>query len=456
MLSSTIVGTALPTLSDALHSSFAGVQWIATGYLLALAAGVPLSAWAARRFGVTRLWLGSLALCCCCSIWCAESKTLHTLMFGRVLQGLSGGLLVPAGQTISGIIAGPRRLGRVMSVIGIAVVLAPTLGTTLGSILLTHFSWPWLFWVNVPLCAIAFGAGLRWLPAVRTGAAGQLDWVGLFLALSGLPLFIYGVSVVGTAGTLYSVKGDLITLCGLGTLAAFALWALRVRSPLLQLRLFKETIFLYAALIMFLGGAVSFGAQIVLPLYFTQVRHESLLAAGLLMGPQVIGTAIGFPLAGWLTDRYGAGRLLLAGGVITALATVPLGFADAETGMIWLGFVLFGRGLGVALATIPAMTAGFAAVSSDQLPDAAPILNMLQRTGASIGTALLSVLYSSHALHYGTPTHAAEAFRHTSWWLFALTCLLTFPCYFLISAEQRKSQQKREEAPLETLSVQAI
>jgi hypothetical protein len=134
--------------------------------------------------------------------------------------------------------------------------------------------------------------------------------------------------------------------------------------------------------------------------------------------------------------RYGAGGLLLAGGAITALATVPLALIGAHTGFVWLAVVLFVRGFGVALGTIPAMTAGLAAVDPDRLPDAAPLLNLLQRTGASIGTAVVAVLYSSH-LARGGAGHAVDAFSYASWWLLAGAVLLTVPSFVLARAERR-------------------
>lgn len=433
MLSSTIANPALPAMAAGLHTTGGAVRWVATGYLLALAAGVPLSGWAGRRLGVTRLWLGSLALFCAFSVWCALSGTIAMLIIGRVLQGLAGGLLVPAGQTITGIVAGRERLGRIMSTIGIAIVLAPTLGTTLGGVMLGHLAWTWLFWLNVPLCAVAFAAGAAFLPRVPTGEAGRLDRLGLLLVIGGLPLLTYGVSAIGDAHGLGSVRADLCTAGGLLLLTAFAAWSLRATAPLLWLRLFTDRVFAASSAVMFSGGAVNFGAQMVLPLYFTDVRHESLLAAGLLIGPQVIGTALGFPLAGRLCDQYGSGTLLVAGGVITAVATVPLALVGGGTGYAWLGTVLFVRGLGVALGTIPAMTAGLAAVRPDRMPDAAPLLNMLQRTGASLGTTLVVVLYGAQP---AGPGQAVEAFRHVSWWLFAGACLLALPAVLLARAER--------------------
>jgi len=437
MLSSTIANVATSAIGADLHATQAAVRWVGTGYLLALAAGVPLSGWAGRKLGPTRLWLVSLALFGVFSVWCAASGSIELLIVGRVLQGLAGGLLVPAGQTITGVVAGREQLGRVMSTIGVAIVIAPTLGTTLGSVMLAHLSWTWLFWINIPLCLVAFAAGVRWLPRVRAGAPTRLDVAGLLLVVGGLPLLTYGVSAIGDARGLGSAGADVSTAAGVLLLVAFVVRSLRSANPLLRLRLFADKVFASGSAVMFFGGAVNFGAQVILPLYFVQARHESLLTAGLLIGPQVIGTAIGFPLAGRLTDRYGAGALLVAGGVITAVATIPLALVGTDTSYLWLGVVLFVRGFGVALGTIPAMTAGLATVSADELGDAAPILNMLQRTGASIGTALIAVLYSTHVDGVFTPASAAASFQYANWWLFAAACLVSLPALALAAAERK-------------------
>lgn len=437
MLASTIVNPALPEFATELHATTASVQWAATGYLLALAAGVPVSGWLSRRIGATRLWLLGVALFAAFAAVSALAGSVQILLVGRVLQGLAGGLLVPAGQTILALTAGRQNLGKILSTTGVAIVVAPTLGTTLGGVLVDHLGTAWLSWLSVPLAAIAFFTGLRWLPRVATSPAGRLDVAGLVLVLCGLPALMYGISALPDASGLSSDSADAWTCAGIVLLAAFVIRELRAKTPLLRIRLFGHGIFASGAAVMLFGGAVNFGAQIVLPLYFTQTRGESLLAAGLLIVPQVIGTAIGFPIAGRLADRYGAGRLVFAGAGITALATLPLALGGAHTSYIWLGAVLAVRGLGVALSTIPAMTAGIAAVDRDHVPDATPILNMLQRIGGSVGTAVLAVVYAANLDGADGSDDSLNAFHVASWWLFGAAALLAVLAGILTRSEQR-------------------
>ncbi|MFN6547193.1 DHA2 family efflux MFS transporter permease subunit [Mycolicibacterium nivoides] len=438
MLASTSVTVAVPDLAQRFEVRYEDAQWLATAYLLALAAGIPVSGWVSRRLGATRLWLVCLAMFAAFSVACALSSTFPMLLCGRIFQGLTGGVLVTAGQVILGVVAGRARLGRVMSTTGIAVVVAPTLGTTVGAVLLAHADWRWLFWLNLPLSAVAIVAGVLALPRTNLGSAGHLDWIGVILGVGGLSAAVYGTSSIAAAGEFGDVAADAFVVAGILALIGFVVWSLRSANPLLNLRLFKNEVFAAGVVVMAVGGAVNFAAQVVLPLYFVSARDQDVMAAGLLVAPQIIGTAIGFPIAGRLADRSGAGPMLIIGSVITALATVPLALADGGTSFWWLGFVLFIRGLGVALSTIPALTVSLAAVQADQLADATPILNVAQRIGASAGTAVAALVYSAHLAGTDPKDAASVAFTVVSWWLFTGACLLAGFAFLVARTESRQ------------------
>jgi EmrB/QacA subfamily drug resistance transporter len=436
MLASTALNPAASSIAQQFGIGLSSAQWLASGYLLALAAGVPVSGWASRRYGATRLWLVGLGAFGVLSIGCALAPSFPVLLCCRLLQGVAGGVLVPAGQTILGRLAGAGRLGRVMSVTGIAVVVAPSLGTSVGGLVTAHAGWTWIFWMCVPLCVLALVAGLRRFPAVELGSARRLDWLGLTLSVGGLSLLVFGATEIA-AGDRDGVAAGAVAGCGAAALVAFAWWSHRSSSPLLDVRLLSNPVFAAGGLVMALGGAVNFGAQFVLPLYFVDTRAENVAAAGLLIVPQVVGTAIGFPIAGRLTDRGRAGGLLIAGGLLTAAATVPLVLADDHTGYVWLGGVLFVRGLGVALSTIPAMTVSLAAANQDQLPDATALLNVLQRIGASLGSAVAAVVYAAHAT-----TSSLTAFHVVNGWLIGGAIVLAATSTVVVRAERTRINEK--------------
>src|ERR1700693_5071539 len=179
ILDTTIVNVALRTLSVDLHSSISQIQWVVTGYLLSLAAVIPITGWAARRDGGKAVYMIALMLFTAGSALCAVAASTTALVLFRVLQGVGGGMLMPVGQLIMAQVAGPKRMGRVMGIVAMPAILGPILGPVLGGLILQNLHWSWIFLVNVPIGVIAFIAGARIIPETESGKAGPLDVLGL-------------------------------------------------------------------------------------------------------------------------------------------------------------------------------------------------------------------------------------------------------------------------------------
>src|SRR5947209_4693219 len=176
ILDTTIVNVALATLGRDLHSPVSQIQWVVTGYLLALAAVIPVTGWAARRFGAKRVYVVSLILFTGGSVLCGLATSAGSLVLFRVLQGVGGGMLMPIGQLMLAEAAGPKRMGRVMSMMAVPVMLAPILGPTIGGLIVQNTSWRWIVYVNVPIGVIAVIAAVSSLPSFRPGQADALDY----------------------------------------------------------------------------------------------------------------------------------------------------------------------------------------------------------------------------------------------------------------------------------------
>ena len=185
-------------------------------------------------------------------------------------------------------------------------------------------------------------------------------------------------------------------------LAGVFLWhALRVERPLLDVRLYANRVFGAASLTTFGLGAALFGAMILVPLYYQEVRHVSVIVTGLLVGPQGLGMLIVMPIVGRLTERFGGGRVAIGGRADPVRGTIPLAFVGGHTSIVFISLVLLLRGVGIGFSFMPAMTAAFASLRPDQLSDATPQMNVLQRIGGAIGTAVLAVVLqraTGHAL----------------------------------------------------------
>jgi EmrB/QacA subfamily drug resistance transporter len=401
ILDATIVNVALQTLRDDLGVSLATIQWVSTAYLLALAAVIPLTGWMAERFGPRRVWMGAVAAFVATSALCGAAWSAPSLIGFRVLQGLAGGMIMPIGMITLAQAAGPKRMGRVMSVVGVPMLLGPVVGPVLGGLLVDNLSWRWIFYVNVPVGAIGLVLAYRLLPAGRAAgraseaghATPPLDRVGLLLLSPGIAAIVFGLSEVGTHRTLMTPSAWLPLVLGVGMVAAFVRRALRIAHPLVEVRLFRGRGFSAAAATTCLVGGALFGSMILLPLYYQVVRGQSPLHAGLLMVPQGLGAALGMNVAGRLTDRIGAGRVVPVGLLLLALGTIPYATIGGDTSYGVLMAGLFVRGLGLGGTMMPAMAAAYATLDSGaEVPRATPMLNVLQRIGGSLGVAVLTVV----------------------------------------------------------------
>ena len=446
ILDTTIVNVALATLSRELHSTIAQIQWVVTGYMLALAAVIPVTGWAARRFGAKQVYLLSLVLFTAGSALCGLATSTTELIVFRVLQGVGGGMILPIGQLMMAEAAGPKRMGRVMSVVAVPAMLAPILGPTIGGLIIQNASWRWIFYVNVPIGAIAVFAALRYLPWIKRDQVEKLDTRGLLLMATGLPLLTYGLAEIGVTGGFTSLKVIIPCIVGPALVAAFVLHALRVPKPLLDMRLYRKATFSSASFAMFCLGAALFGGMILLPLYWQDVRLESVVDTGLLTAPQGLGAAIAMPIAGKLTDRWGGGGLALFGVILCTVATIPFGLISAHSSIFGLSVAMFVRGLGIGFGFLPAMAAAFASLERSELSSATPQLNVIQRVGGSIGTAVLAVVLQRALVGAHGVSGAAAAYGTAFWVSAGLTAAAIIPCVILMRAE-RAARARKESAP---------
>jgi EmrB/QacA subfamily drug resistance transporter len=451
ILDTTIVNVALDRLSTDLHSSISEVQWVVTGYLLALAAVMPVTGWAARRWGAKRVYLVSLVLFTLGSVACGLSNSLVALVSFRVLQGIGGGMIMPLAQLIMAQVAGPRRMGRVMGVVSMPAMLAPIFGPVIGGLILQNLHWSWIFFVNGPIGVVAFVLGWRMLPETDSGEAGPLDRIGLALLPAGAATGIYGISKLGTGAALGSA-GVLVPIAvGVVLSLLFVLHALRIERPLLDVRLYANKVFAGASLTTFGLGAALFGAMILVPLYYQKARGYNVIDTGLLNGPQGIGALVAMPIAGRLTERFGGGRIAILGVLVLSLSTLPLAFVGAHTSVVLISLVLVVRGLSIGFSFMPAMTAAFSVMRPDQLSDATPQLNVVMRLGSAIGVAVLAVVLQRESV--GAHSHEAlgHAFAHTYWWGLGIAVLSLVPCLLLLRAERparTEAQAASEEEPV--------
>jgi EmrB/QacA subfamily drug resistance transporter len=403
ILDITVVNVALPTFQTVFTGvddplPYSTVAWTVTGYTLALATVIPMTGWAADRFGTKRLYLAAIGLFTLGSALCAAATSIEMLITFRVLQGLGGGMLMPLGMTIMTRAAGPHRMGRLMAILGVPMLLGPIMGPILGGWLIEHASWHWIFLINVPLGLAAVVYAWFVLEKDSPQPSESFDFLGMALMSPGLALFLYGVSSIpGAANGDYSYGRVWVTaLLGLALVAAFVFHSFRPEHPLIDLRLFKNRNLTVSIITMFLFVAAFFGGLLLVPTYFQQIRGESALTAGLLVAAQGIGAMLTMPIAGALSDKIPVGRIVPVGLVVIIIGFFGLTQVTEHTSYTLLVIELFVLGLGMGGTMMPLFTSALKTLKAPEVARGSTLLNINQQIGSSVGVAVISVILTAH------------------------------------------------------------
>lgn len=447
LLDTTIVNVALATLVHRLPAGVGGVQWVSTAYLLALGTVIPVAGWSVDRFGARRMWLLTLVLFMVGSALCGVAWSLTSLIVFRVVQGVGGGMMLPLAQAIIAQAAGPARFGRAMSLVAIPAQLAPIIGPVLGGVVVNDLGWRWIFYLNVPICVLAIVLAWRGMPPDAPAGRARLDLVGLLLLSPGVAAVIYGFSEAGAkggfTGATVLVPACFGTLCVVG----FVWHSLRVTRipPLLNLRLLRHRAVASSSALMFLFGCTLYGALFLMPLYYQQVRGAGALGAGLLLAPQGIGTMAALSVVGKLTDTTGPRRIVLLGMLVAVIGTIPFTRAAPGTNEVLLAGAMLVRGAGLGAATIPVMAAAYRGLERTEIPRVTSMINVLQRLGASFGTALLATILQRESAGHAGPAGLAHGFDMAFTWALVLTVLPLTPGLLLPSTPARPARRQRRE-----------
>ncbi|WP_204080503.1 DHA2 family efflux MFS transporter permease subunit [Mycobacterium riyadhense] len=415
LLDTTVVTVAQRTFVVTFDSTQAVVAWTITGYTLALAAVIPLAGWAADRFGTKRIFMGSVLAFTLGSLLCAIAPNITWLIASRVVQGLGGGILTTLTLTIVNREAGPKRVGRVMAVLGIPVVLAPAFGPVLGGWLIDCYSWQWIFWINLPVGVAAIGLAAIVFPRDHPAPSETFDVIGVLLLSPGLPALLYGMSEIPGRGTIADWHVWIPAAIGMALIVGFVFHALyRSDKPLIDLRLLTNRAFTLTNAAMFLYIVSTFGAGVLFPSYFQQLLNETPLQAGMSVVPRGIGAAVTMPLAGTLMDRRGARGVLFIGVTLIAvgMGVFACGVANQRESlpMFWTGLTLVGLGMGST--RMPLVAVAMQTLAPNQMARGSTLIKVNQQVAAAVGTALMSVILTSQLQERSARSGLADNLSH--------------------------------------------
>jgi EmrB/QacA subfamily drug resistance transporter len=398
ILDITVVSVAQRTFIDQFGSTQAVVGWTMTGYTLALATVIPLTGWAADRFGTKRLFMGSVLAFALGSVLCAAASNILQLIVFRMIQGIGGGMLMPLAFMILTREAGPGRLGRLMSILSIPMLLAPIAGPILGGWLIDTSSWRWIFLINLPIGLVTIVLAAIVFPRDHPARSETFDVIGALLLSPGLATFLFAVSSIPGRGTVADRHVLIPAAIGLALIAAFVVHAWhRADHPLIDLRLFRSPVLTHANVTMLVFAVAFFGAGLLLPSYFQQVLHQTPMQAGVHMIPQGLGAMVTMRLTGPLVDRQGPGKIVLVGiALITAgLGTFAFGVTRQAAYQPTLLAALAIMGLGMGCTMMPLSVASVQALSPHQIARGTTLMSVSHQAGGSMGTALMSMILTN-------------------------------------------------------------
>jgi EmrB/QacA subfamily drug resistance transporter len=433
VLDTTIVTVALPAIGREFHAATSSVGLVPVAYLVALTVVIPVSGWVGDRIGGRLALLGSIGLFTLGSALCGIAPSLPLLVAFSALQGVGGAVMLPVGLAMLFRAYAPHERVRLSSVLALFTALGPAIGPILGGLLTTSLTWRLVFWINVPIGIAAIVVGALRLDAHRQPHPGRLDLAGLVLGAVGLGSLVAGVSEGPALGwTDPFVLGGIVV--GAVLLIALVPVELRMRTPLLDLRLFGgHPVFAAATALYALGSVAYIGALYLIALFLQNGLGLSALESGLTS----VGAAIGVMAGGQLVTRVlfpriGPRALTALGSLVVAVTLALLALVGSGTSLWLVRLDLLGLGLGVAAVFIPSQAISMSTIPHAGIAKASPLFNAGKQLGSAVGVALLSAFVGAIA---GAGAHAAAAPLlpfHVGFLVAAAIALLTVPVSFAI------------------------
>ena len=402
ILDSSIVNIAIPTIENVFNVNTQGAEWVVTIYILALGVVVPISSWLGDKYGLKQIYVFSLTVFTIGSALCGASWSVGVLSGFRVLQALGGGLIMPTTMSLVYRMVPRERIGTAMGFWGLALIMAPAIGPTLGGYLVQYVDWRLIFYVNVPIGIAGVLLALRYLPQIPRKAVGRLDWAGMATAAAGLFGLLLALSEGQTWG--WASESILLLLIGSGgMLVLFVYLQMTGREPLLDLRVFRYGSYALTNILSMVVMVGMYAGVFYVPLFLQTVSGYGAMETGLIMMPAALVTAIFMPLAGRIYDLVGARWPVFIGLLFMGYGTYVFHNLSTATPTLVVAEWLMIRSVGMGLSMMPLTTAGMSAVPTAEIGAASSVNNILQRVSGAFGLAALTgVLQDQTGMFSGT------------------------------------------------------
>lgn len=394
ILNNSLINVALPTLVNVFGSTTDTIQWVLTGYMLANAVVIPMSGSLGDKFGYKRIFLLSLTAFTASSVLCALAWSDTSIIAFRIIQGLSGGFIMPIGMSMIYMVVPREKIGMALGLFGIASMVAPAIGPTLGGYLIQYLSWKFLFLISVPVGIFAIIMSSALLKETTKKPDLEFDYPGAILSIIACGSLLLALSKGQSEGwtSFYIVS---LLFVAFSALALFIWVELGKKEPLLNLSLFKIPVFTLSVITSSFVMTGMMGGIFIMPIFLQNIQGMTAMDSGLLLMPQSIAMAVMMPISGKLLDKYGIGPIALVGLSIMGIMTYELHNLEADTPHHWLNTILTIRGLGIGLCMMTLSTVGMNAVPRAIVGNASSLSNVIRQVMSSFGIAILTMVMTT-------------------------------------------------------------
>jgi EmrB/QacA subfamily drug resistance transporter len=391
VLTTTTVNVAIPDIMGTFGIGQDRAQWLSTGALAAMTVGMLLNAWLLARYGQRRTFIGALCIFIVALLVAGNAPNESVLIACRVVQGAVAGILQPLSMYTLFRVFPPHQRGTAMGFFGMSVILGPALGPTLGGIMIEHFNWRYIFYVAMPVAALAVLLGTMFMPAREdTNARTRFDSIGFVLLSISLACLLTALSSGQREGWHSDYIVTLFVVAG-GSATAFLAWELHTPQPLVNLRVLGNGQFTSAAVVACMFGVGLFGSTYLVPLFVQTVQGYTAYSSGLLLMPGGLILGLFMPFAGYLSDRLPARGLVIAGLLCFIVSSYWLAFIDVNSAFWTIaGCVVLSR-VGLALIKPSLNVTALRSLRSELLTQGAGMINFARQLGGAFGVNLLSV-----------------------------------------------------------------
>src|SRR5450432_4697636 len=407
IIDTTIVNVALNDMRGNLGATLTEVAWVITAYAIGNVIIIPMTSWLSIQFGRRNYFAASVMIFTVCSFLCGNANGIWELVFFRFLQGIGGGALLATSQTIITEAYPPEKRNMAQAIYGLGIIVGPTLGPPLGGYIVENYSWPYIFYINIPIGVIATLLTLQFVRNPNYGsksAASDIDWLGIFLLAASVGSLQY-VLEKGQDDDWFSNTWIVILSCTAFLGAFFFIWReMTFRNPIVNLRVLKNGNLRIGTGLTFLLGFGLYGSTFIIPVYTQSILGWTAFQSGMLMVPSAVTTAFLMPVIGKVLSRGVPQQFLVSMGMLIFAFFCFWGYfiltnATPEQNFIWM---LVARGVGLPLLFIPITSLSLSSLKGPEIGQGVAFTGMMRQVGGSFGVALITTFMARQNMFHSS------------------------------------------------------